>query len=254
MTLHRPGLGFGAYAEALAGIVAHSRAEFAVGIFGTWGSGKTTLMRAIEDRLKPQSDIVTVWFTAWRYEKEEHLIVPLLDVLREELERRAVEEAAAGQAAASPTRRAAEAVARAGRAFLAGVKLSAKAVGVEASWEPAKTIEALQSDEIKASDPLSFYHAAFVMLRQAISDFSAGGSRRIVVFVDDLDRCLPANALDVLESMKLFSTSKVLCSSWDWTTQSRSLPYCISTPNRTTDSLNVTGAPQRIRRSAARTT
>jgi ABC-type phosphonate transport system ATPase subunit len=199
-----PGLGFGAYAEALAGIVAHSRAEFAVGIFGTWGSGKTTLMRAIEDRLKPQSDIVTVWFTAWRYEKEEHLIVPLLDVLREELERRAVEETVAGQAAASPTRRAAEAVARAGRAFLAGVKLSAKAVGVEASWEPAKTIEALQSDEIKASDPLSFYHAAFVMLRQAISDFSAGGSRRIVVFVDDLDRCLPANALDVLESMKLF--------------------------------------------------
>ena len=200
----RPGLGFDAYAEALAGIAAHSRAEFAVGIFGSWGSGKTTLMRAIEERLRVRRDIVTVWFTAWRYEKEEHLIVPLLDVLREELERRAVQDAQDGEVAVSPTRRAAEAVARAGRAFLAGVKLSAKAVGVEASWEPAKTIEALQSGDVKGSDPLSFYHAAFVMLRQAISDFSAGGSRRIVVFVDDLDRCLPANALDVLESMKLF--------------------------------------------------
>ena len=140
-----PGLGFDAYAEALEGIVAHSRAEFAVGIFGTWGSGKTTLMRAIEARLKRHSDIVTVWFTAWRYEKEEHLIVPLLDVLREELERRAVADSAAGQVAASPARRAAEAVARAGRAFLAGVRLSAKAAGLEASWEPSKTIEALQS-------------------------------------------------------------------------------------------------------------
>ena len=131
--------------------------------------------------------------------------MPLLDVLREELERRALEDAENGQVAASPTRRAAEAVARAGReAFLAGVKLSAKAVGVEASWEPAKTIEALQSGDVKATDALSFYHAAFVMLRRAISEFSAGGSRRIVVFIDDLDRCLPANALDVLESMKLF--------------------------------------------------
>jgi predicted KAP-like P-loop ATPase len=199
-----PGLGFNAYADALAGIVAHSRAEFAVGIFGTWGSGKTTLMRAIKARLEGRDDIVSVWFTAWRYEKEPHLIVPLLDVVREELERRA---AKAGQASAdadkSPSRKAAEAVARAGRAFLAGVTLSAKVPGLEGSWEPSKTIEALQSGEVKASDPLSFYHAAFVMLRQAISDFSDGGARRIVVFVDDLDRCLPANALDVLESMKL---------------------------------------------------
>lgn len=51
-----PGLGFNAYADALAGIVAHSRAEFAVGIFGTWGSGKTTLMRAIQARLKGRAD------------------------------------------------------------------------------------------------------------------------------------------------------------------------------------------------------
>jgi predicted KAP-like P-loop ATPase len=27
---------------------------------------------------------------------------------------------------------------------------------------------------------------------------------KIVIFVDDLDRCLPDNALDVIESMKLF--------------------------------------------------
>lgn len=201
---HLPGLGFDAYANALAGIVAHSPAEFAVGVFGTWGSGKTTLMRAIQTRLAGRDEIVTVWFTAWRYEKEPHLIVPLLDVLREELERRAAAGKTEEQAAASPARRAAVAVARAARAFLAGVKLSAKAPAFEASWEPSKTIEALQTEDVKASDSLSFYHTAFLMLRQAISEFSAGGTRRIVVFVDDLDRCLPENALEVLESMKLF--------------------------------------------------
>src|SRR5581483_1839172 len=38
----------------------------------------------------------------------------------------------------------------------------------------------------------------------AIADFVEGGARRVVVFIDDLDRCLPLNALEVLESMKLF--------------------------------------------------
>lgn len=42
-----PGLGFDHYAEALATVVRNSDPRFAVGIFGDWGSGKTTLMDAI---------------------------------------------------------------------------------------------------------------------------------------------------------------------------------------------------------------
>jgi predicted KAP-like P-loop ATPase len=41
-------------------------------------------------------------------------------------------------------------------------------------------------------------------LERAFSELSASGVTRVVVLVDDLDRCLPTNALDVLESMKLF--------------------------------------------------
>jgi KAP family P-loop domain len=195
-----PGLGFSDYASALAEMIVHSRAEFAVGIFGGWGSGKTTLMRAIERQLATDPAVVPVWFTAWRYEKEPHLIVPLLDVLREELDRRAGAEAVAQ----GPARKAAAAIARAGRAFLAGLTLSAGVPGLEARLEPEKVIAALKADGGDGTGPLSFYQTGFVMLRDAIRDFSASGSRRVVVFVDDLDRCLPSNALDVLESMKLF--------------------------------------------------
>jgi len=38
-----PALGFDQAAEALKEIIESSRPQFAVGIFGTWGSGKTTL-------------------------------------------------------------------------------------------------------------------------------------------------------------------------------------------------------------------
>jgi hypothetical protein len=42
-----PSLGFGATASALARIIIDSPPRFAVGIFGDWGSGKTTLMEEI---------------------------------------------------------------------------------------------------------------------------------------------------------------------------------------------------------------
>ena len=70
-----PCLGFEGYASALADVVLTSTPRFAIGIFGSWGSGKTTLMRAISEKLRGREDVVTVWFNAWRYEREPHLIV-----------------------------------------------------------------------------------------------------------------------------------------------------------------------------------
>lgn len=194
-----PGLGYRDYAEALGEIIVDSRPEFAVGIFGGWGSGKTTLMRAIERQWERHPDVIPVWFTAWRYEKEPHLIVPLLDVLREELSKRAAQ-----PGPQSSFRSAAAAVARAARAFMAGLTVTAKLPGMTAQVDPEKIISALKSSENDGSESLSFYQVGFVLLRDAIRELSDSGARRVVVFVDDLDRCLPENALDLLESMKLF--------------------------------------------------
>lgn len=192
----RPGMGFDDYAEALAEIIVSSRAEFAVGILGRWGSGKTTLMRAIERKLGADERVVPVWFPAWRYEKDPNLILPLLDVLRETLEERD----AGRRGWAYDT---AVTVSKAGVAFLEGLKLSAGLPGgVGAELELGKSIDAIKAGR-RRPEPLSFYHAGYRMLGSAIKGLSAD-ARRVVIFIDDLDRCLPVNALDVLESMKLF--------------------------------------------------
>jgi hypothetical protein len=39
-------------------------------------------MPAIEVRLTPRDDVVPVWFSSQRYEKEPHLMLPLPDTLR----------------------------------------------------------------------------------------------------------------------------------------------------------------------------
>ena len=47
-----PGLEFDSYAAVMTEIVASNDPNFAVGLFGSWGSGKTTLMRQIQKTLR----------------------------------------------------------------------------------------------------------------------------------------------------------------------------------------------------------
>jgi hypothetical protein len=204
-----PELGFPETARALGDIVASSSPRFAVGIFGRWGSGKSTLMQAIARRLEEVDDkherVIPIEFNAWRYEREEHLIIPLLDTLREALAEWA--EQHRGDQAADRARKVASTIGRSIRSIVAGLSVSIGVPGaIDLSWEANKALE--EEDRQPGTDddaavPHSFYHASFRALRRALESF-IGADRRIVVFVDDLDRCLPDRALQVLESMKLF--------------------------------------------------
>jgi hypothetical protein len=200
-----PGLGFGYYADALATVVGSSDPRFAVGIFGDWGSGKTTLMDAIRTRLEPNPTILTVEFNAWRYEREHHLVGPLLDVLREELEMwvKEQEKQQIAEDQLATVRRAVRKLRRVARAFLSGVTVSAGVPGGPTIEVDAGQVAQAMEDG-SAEQAESLYHAAFRELEAAVEEFRQGGVERVVVFVDDLDRCFPESALAVLESMKLF--------------------------------------------------
>lgn len=201
-------LGFDELADAFRSVIETSPAQFAIGVFGGWGSGKTTLMQAIKSRLNPKNCAV-VWFSAWRYEKEQHLIVPLLDVVREGLmdwyDANQDVPAQLGQA----VKKVAATVGKAIASLLAGFSMKVGVPGgPEVSYQVNKAIA--QADKFDEADmaarvPRSFYHASFNALHEAFAEFvGKDEKRRIVVFIDDLDRCLPDGALEVLEAIKLF--------------------------------------------------
>jgi hypothetical protein len=201
----RPVLKFHEYARAFAAIARQSEPRLAIGIFGDWGSGKTTLMRAIERELEASETVVTLWFNAWRYEREEHLIVPLLDTLREALKEWA-ERPGRDPDLRERARRAAATVSRAAGALLAGLSITAGIPGgpsLELDVDRARG-DWRQREEEAVQQPRSLYHAVFRALQESFAQFVERGQQRIVVFIDDLDRCLPTSALEVLESMKLF--------------------------------------------------
>ncbi len=197
-----PALGCGEAADALGQIIQHSEPpRFAVGIFGGWGSGKTTLMDAIKSNIKTATSLVAVEFNAWQYEREPQLLVPLLDTIRAALITwtKDTEPDTKGKVHASADR-----IGRVVRALATGLSAGVGLPGAATvSFDLGAALKAL-SKPCNPESAQSLYFAAFQELKEAFQEFRTGGITRVVVFVDDIDRCLPENALQVLESMKLF--------------------------------------------------
>jgi hypothetical protein len=92
-------LGFSDYATALADFIEDERTKkpLTIGIDAPWGMGKTTLMHMIENRLqedRPHAPpLPTVWFNAWKHDKEESLWAALaLEILRQVQEKLSLSE------------------------------------------------------------------------------------------------------------------------------------------------------------------
>lgn len=72
---------FNDYSQKLSKFIVNSRPQFTVGIYGDWGTGKTTLMQMIRKKIDSEYQHIatTIWFDAWRYENEKYsAIIPLL--------------------------------------------------------------------------------------------------------------------------------------------------------------------------------
>src|SRR6516162_6819241 len=63
-------LGFAPMAEILVNVIKATQPPFTIGVFGEWGSGKTTLMNLVRNGLKAEGT-KTVWFNAWKYDGKE---------------------------------------------------------------------------------------------------------------------------------------------------------------------------------------
>ncbi len=218
---------FDEFAVTLARLAADRRTPtpLTVGISGPWGSGKTTLLRRIKhlldetavlyDRTKPAvmqlcgSDenpeqtfrpCRTVWFNAWKYNDEDALLVALI--------RRILQEMAAddwfSKAAAKvfdptyPRRDVVDTV-------LGWFSLKLGDAGLQLSTGTPRETPLAQKTAI-----LDLFDEAFERLlaawvhRDPLARRIEPENGALVVFIDDLDRCLPEKMVQVLEAVKLF--------------------------------------------------
>jgi len=247
-------LDFQPYVDALADILLdpHTRTPLTLGVFGSWGSGKTSLMIQLRDRVAgdaaPEQRPLhrTVWFNAWKYNQEDALWRALLLLLLDDLEQLLQAEPAERVAGEPPPEQLLELLrealyhetgwsekgkpgvnwtqaltAGAGLAFnlvLSGLGLGLAADTLEAARKKFGEGEAVsrvgELAQAFRREELIHYQAQLRSLEQFQRNFEKlvklllrrpdQETRRLVVLVDDLDRCLPEKAIGVLEAVKLF--------------------------------------------------
>jgi len=195
----RAQLGFEQYSQVLANAALNTPGPFTIGVFGQWGTGKSSLLRKVKHRFDDVDDStrgarrpVTVWFNAWQFEQDPNPIVPLVATIMQSL----TDEKGTLQ-------KGSESIARALRAIAYGFTLKAKFNFLGAGGEADFSAKDMIDRYGQISDPLlerSLFHDAFKLLDSATS---SEDSPKIVVFIDDLDRCLLDKALNVIEYIKL---------------------------------------------------
>ena len=231
-------LDFAPYANTLRNIILNSNTQtpLTIGIFGSWGSGKTSLMKMIQNGLKraarseSERETRAIWFNAWLYSKEDSLWRALimqvlagvrkwrsddpaaikdLDELAEHLHR-AVGPAELGHLSITAANLLKEKGADSAELTLTlqhGLDMLESVAQARQQGQPEAAVAlrdqvqrataALEQERIEALD--KFQQNFRELIKKYVLPYGC-----LVLFVDDLDRCLPDKAVEVLEAIKLF--------------------------------------------------
>ena len=184
-------LGREGFVETLATVLLEAETPLVVALYGPWGSGKTSMMKQLQKALKEShgvasSQVETVWFVPWENSRDNQPGVGLLLAIRRDLHIESVRVDQALKAIAL-------AVADEVRLPYLGLSLGR----VRNNYRQL----AEQDVERRSEQALLRKHFKDVI---AIARGGDNGQRKLVVFIDDLDRCQPSTAIAVLEALKLY--------------------------------------------------
>lgn len=187
-----------------------------IGVYGDWGSGKSSLMQMSADELSKVDDILCINFNGWLFEGYEDAKTALLGTILDSIKKnRTLGEKAKGiltrlykntdkfKLASKGLKYGIDFLITGGIGTLSEITLTSlistlkeKAGGVDEA-----EIKKLLEQEFKSDE-----------IRQGIKDFQKDFKslldetkiKKLVVFIDELDRCNPNTILDTLEAIRLF--------------------------------------------------
>lgn len=199
-----------------------------LGVSGGWGVGKSSMVKLLEASLKAtgREDFVFITFNAWLYQGLDDARAALLDVIAQKLAERAKDDETISKKVADFAKRID--YVRVGRfgvdvvsTILTGVPVGSVVKGLadaaggltdgevtaedleqaeKAGNEAGKELKSAVREKKKPESPPQ----AIQKLRDKFEEILGDLKVTLVVFVDDLDRCLPDTAIRTLEAMRLF--------------------------------------------------
>jgi ABC-type dipeptide/oligopeptide/nickel transport system ATPase component len=180
----------------------HLKKDNMLVLYGGWGSGKSTVIKAIKkglDESELKEKYQTFYFNAWQYEKDENLAFSLFEFLIDKIE--AMEEYKKYfQNKRKGT------ILKFGYDLLAG---SLKGINVGFpffSWNAGSLVNHLEEIETETKLKKSLYKKINEFEKEFESILEYIKEKVWIIFIDDLDRCEAENVLNLLSAIKLFFT------------------------------------------------
>lgn len=194
-------LGLGHYVEALSDFILACQTPLTISIQGDWGTGKTSMMNLVRERLHTGLDekkVATFWFNTWQFSQfsmQDDVAISLLSSLLDQLS----DNANTKKLLAAIPRKAVGYMGQAGRAAFDVLTGGGGDAFKDSVDNLAEKMLGTETDLAKQITKIKIEFEKAVAERLAKEN-----ACRLVVFVDDLDRLAPEKAVELLEVIKLF--------------------------------------------------
>ncbi len=178
-----------------------------IALYGDWGSGKTSIMRDIEKNLKANKKFHSVFFEVWKHEKDDNIALSLLNCLTNDIiEDNIVEDSINNAVDLFKSFGSGISLSLAISDFFSGSKAEVK-VSAKEMMDKYKELQAERYNKSFLNIQETFEkQIATIEVKLLEKNELSSEDGKIVVFLDDLDRCEPDVVLNLLASIKLFYT------------------------------------------------
>ena len=191
-------LGVETHTNSLIRFISNTSTPITVGIQGEWGSGKTSLINSIHHRFENEKKVKQIWINSWEYSllstPEETLLKIVNRIIDEMIE------------ADKNTKRSDNIKLGAEKIFKGALRAGVGMTMGTAAADVAK--ELLDSSD----QTITALRKQLKDVVNEMSDRSTNPYEKVVIYVDDLDRIEPKNAVAILELLKnIFSVPTCFC-------------------------------------------
>ena len=169
---------------------------FAISVDGIWGTGKTTVMQLLRSKLRERDGGYPVfWFNPWEYQEAESIVLAFLQCLAKEAETEI------------------ESTRQEGLKLLGIVGVLGMNVAMNALMKPLVNLsiaDIRRTGEDCENERKKIYEKYQNIIKVIQEDFKTlintiaeqYHNKPVIIFFDDLDRCLPDKAIQLLEAVK----------------------------------------------------
>lgn len=223
-------LGYAVHASILREVVSNEKnLPLTIGVYGDWGCGKSSVLKILQSQLKEDKDCVVVYFDGWAFESFDDAKMALIQGIVDSLEtnerfwekvkdeKNELIKAFKKLGKSINWMRTLKWTAAAGASVMAASATGGLSLIIPALMDffnqnkgkldemlSSENAEQLLKDVIFKGDPDKKYQAVREFRRDFEDLIQKSKQGKIVVLIDDLDRCLPRNIIENLEAIKLF--------------------------------------------------